>query len=303
MDHIPVLLHETIRLLALRPGMTVVDATFGRGGHAAHIAEAIGPTGLLIAFDADERNIAHAASKSFQSRTAFIMGNFRKMNTLLAERGISPGAVNACVFDLGLNSLQLESSGRGFSFQTDEPLVMTLEAHPGEQALTAQEIIHEWSEESLESILRGFGGEQFATRIARALVHARTRETIETTRQLADIVTQAVPPFYRRRRIHPATKTFQALRIAVNDELGALREGLVHAWEYLAPAGRLAVISFHDGEDRIVKQFFKNLVPEKGTLLNKKPIVPSRDEVLENPRARSAKLRGIQKNETRLNTT
>lgn len=296
MSHIPVLLQETIDGLNLSEGLTVVDATLGRGGHAKAIGERLGATGMLIAIDADEKNVADATKNlgKVPCNAVFITENFRNIEKVLSGQGISAGGVDRFLFDLGLNSLQLESSGRGFSFQVDEPLLMTLTAD-FENGITVQTIVNEWSEESLEAILRGFGGEQFSGRIARVIVEERRQKKILTTFDLVTVIERAVPEFYKHRRIHYATKTFQALRIAVNDEFGAIAEALDTAWTYLALKGRIAVISFHEGEDRIIKTKFKNFKTTGGNILTRKPIEADRKEVTENPRSRSAKLRIIER--------
>lgn len=290
--HRSVLLHEAIDSLALSPSDTVVDATLGGAGHAREIAARLGKSGTLIAFDADEHAIARGkeALKDAQCTVHFVHKNFRHMRTELEKRGISH--IDKALFDLGWSGYQL-SEGRGFSFLSDEPLSM---AYDNGQALSADTIVHEWKEESLADIIFGWGGERYARRIASAIVAAREKAPIKTARALADIVRMAVPARARYGRIHPATKTFQALRIAVNDELGALEEGLRHAWKMLAENGRIAVISFHSLEDRVVKQRFVDIERAgEGVRITKKPVAPSAQEVAENPRARSAKLRVVEK--------
>jgi len=297
--HIPVLLHEVIEGLSIKKGATVVDATLGRAGHARIIADKIGEEGRLIAIDADYNNIVHSEEilGNVGCKVEFVNDNFRRMEVILGKLLSGYESVDGFIFDLGLNSIQLDESGRGFSFLSDEPLIMTLSTGPDSDAVTASDIINGWSQESIETILRGFGGEQFAGRIARHIVEARARGKIRTTLELATIVRTAVPDFYKKRRINCATKTFQALRIAVNDEFGAIKEGISGAWRYLKNGGRIAVISFHDGEDRIVKSLYRDMKKSGGRIINKKVIVPSRDEIRDNPRSRSAKLRIIEKNE------
>ncbi|MFA6006854.1 MAG: 16S rRNA (cytosine(1402)-N(4))-methyltransferase RsmH [Candidatus Paceibacterota bacterium] len=296
-EHIPVLLQETIDGLNLKLGQTVVDATLGRGGHTCEISKKIGTSGWLIGLDADEQNVNDVKDflGALECKTTLKIGNFRDIKNTLEIVGTKPGEVDRFLFDLGLNSVQLESSGRGFSFQINEPLVMTLERNPGENVLTARVIVNEWSEESLEAILRGFGGEQFSGRIARVIVEERKHKKILTTFDLVEIIEKAVPEFYKHRKIHFATKTFQALRIAVNDEFGSVVIALGSAWDYLAPSGRIAVITFHDGEDRIVKKKFIDFKKRGGVIITKKVIAPTQTEVKKNPRARSAKLRIIEK--------
>ena len=205
--------------------------------------------------------------------------------------------VDGVMFDLGFNSYQIENSGRGFSFRTNEPLLMTFKKVPNENDITADSIINSWDEEHIADILYGYGEERFARRIARGIIAARKIKKIERTVELVDIVKSSTPRWYHARRIHPATKTFQALRIAVNDEIETLRKGLREALSILKRGGRLAVISFHSIEDRVVKQFFNGASKDgHGMIITKKPIVPQRDEISRNPRARSAKLRIFESN-------
>jgi 16S rRNA (cytosine1402-N4)-methyltransferase len=287
--HIPVLFNETITGLALRPGMTVVDATFGGGGHARAIAEAIGKDGRLVAFDADADAFRRVDVNTFPSKVIPVVDNFRNLGKVLDEKGIT--SIDAFLFDLGLSSFSLESSGRGFSFQRDEPLLMTFSETPGE--VTAETVVNDWSEETLADIIYGFGEDRFSRRIARAIVTAREEKRLTSTKALADVISAVVKPGAKGR--HPATRTFQAIRMAVNDEFGAIKEGLRSAVERSSAGGRIAVISFHSGEDRIVKNLFKEFSTEGiARIITKKPIVPTRTEQKENPRARSAKLRIVE---------
>lgn len=292
--HQPVLLHEAIEQLDIQPGDTIVDATLGGAGHARAIAEKLGEKGTLVGFDLDSDAIERArdALKNSRCRVHLVEANFRHTHEELMKLGVSH--ITKSLFDLGWSSYQLDS-GRGFSFQRDEPLLMTY-AKSGERILTASVVVNEWEEESLADIIFGWGEERYSRRIAHAIVAAREKKPIRTSGELAEIISASVPSKYRYGRIHPATRTFQALRIAVNDELGALKEGLESTWEMLAPKGRIAVISFHSIEDRLVKQLFA--LWEKsgsGVRITKKPITPSRAEIMENPRSRSAKLRVISK--------
>jgi len=287
--HIPVLLRQTIDLLALRPGAVVVDGTVGAGGHAKEIAERIGPTGTLICLDQDSNALAEASSRlsTCAAKMHFLHTNFRNIPAALDSLSISN--VDAIVLDIGISSMHVESSGRGFTFLRDEPLLMTMEHPIPEGTKTAHDIVNSAREEDLADIIFRYGEERFSRRIARAIVLARKQKTIETSNELADIILRAMP---RRGKRHPATRVFQALRIAVNDELGALAEGISGGISRLVPGGRIAVISFHSLEDRIVKNMFRDGKKEGIlTLLTKKPIVPTREEVRENPRSRSAKLR------------
>lgn len=294
MAHVSVLLQETIDALDLREGDTVCDATFGGGGHSAAIAERIGKTGKLYVLDQDADAFTEQSITGLNRKCQlhFAVENFRRIGEALDRMGA--GALDAVVFDLGLSSRQLDESGRGFSFRFDEPLEMTF-AKEG-AVVTARTVVNDWSEETIRDILRGFGEEPFAGRIARAIVEARRVKRIERTGELVAIVESAVPTWYRRRKTHPATRTFQAIRMAVNDELGAIESGIPEAFRRLKPGGRLAVISFHSVEDRAVKRLFRELAAQGlGHIWPKRPIVPSKEEVVRNPRSRSAKLRVIRK--------
>ncbi len=291
LGHTSVLLQETIDGLALSAGKVAIDATTGGGGHTQALAQAVGPKGTVLAIDRDTDNIARARKRltNLQAEIHFVLGNFRDIEALAQKAGIT--AADAIVFDLGWSSFHLDS-GRGFSFKQDEPLLMTYEATPSSETLTAKEIVNTWEEEHIADILYGFGEERFSRRIARAIAAARKEQSIETTGQLVAIIESAVPGWYKHGKIHPATRTFQALRIAVNDELEALERGLSGALSLLANSGRIAVISFHSLEDRIVKRFFKDKQADGwGEICTKRPITASREEIQQNPRSRSAKLR------------
>jgi 16S rRNA (cytosine1402-N4)-methyltransferase len=278
-----------------KQGGVYVDATLGAGGHTRLICERIGAQGTLIGIDEDEDALirAKAATEGLGTNMHLIRGNFRNVAQIVHDLGYEH--INGIMFDLGLSTPQLETSGRGFSFQRDEPLLMTF-GKEGSALITAEVIVNEWSLETLTDILRGFGEERFAKRIASAIVAARETRRITRTSELVEIISHAVPAWYCHRKIHFATKTFQALRIAANDEMNALPEGLAGALELLAPGGIMAVISFHSLEDRFVKHFFKQKAQEgAGTLLTKKPIVPDKEELTHNRKARSAKLRALQK--------
>ncbi|MCL9972320.1 MAG: 16S rRNA (cytosine(1402)-N(4))-methyltransferase RsmH [Candidatus Pacebacteria bacterium] len=294
-QHHTVLLKESIDGLNLEPRDVVVDGTVGQGGHAALIAERVGPHGTVLMLDADESSLAAAKERLAEANThlIYVHGNFRAIKEHAARAGIT--SADGILFDLGWHQGQMES-GRGFSFREDAPLLMTLTTNPEPYQVTAADIIGNWNEDELVTLFREYGGERFAGRIARTIVETRVRRPITTSKQLADVVQSAVPGKFRGGRIHPATKVFQALRIAVNDELEALKEGIASALQLLAPNGRLAIITFHSLEDKIVKEAFKQAaVDGMGTLITKKPTVPGRSEVLVNRRARSAKLRIFQK--------
>jgi len=293
--HASVLLHEAVAGLSLSRGDTVVDATLGLGGHTEALAHAVGDTGVVIGIDADHEAIHKAKERLAGVGTTvhFVHGNFRDITAHLQRIGMSE--VNGILFDLGWNATQL-TSGRGFSFRANEPLVMTLDATPHEDAVTARSIVNEWSEEDLADIIRTLGEERFAGRIAHAIAVRRRSAPIEKADELAEIVASSVPAFYRNGRTHPATKTFQALRMMVNDELTSLTAALEQSFALLASGGRIAVITFHSLEDGLVKRIFKKFVQEdRATLVTKKPTIPSREEIIKNPRARSAKLRIITK--------
>ncbi len=273
-----------------------MDVTLGLAGHARELAKQLGKTGLLIGLDADASLLAKAKEnlRGVSCETIFINTNFRNIKLALDEVGVAE--VDKVLFDLGLNSEHFDSSGRGFTFQKDEPLLMTLIANPNENTLTAREIVNTWAEESLADIIYGYGEERLSRRIARAIVEARQKKPIETTLDLVEVIKGAMPTGRLHGKTHFATKTFQALRITVNDEIGALKEGLAGAWQKLSHGGRVAAISFHSLEARTVKNFFKEKVASgEGRLINKKAIGPSREEELANPRSRSAQLRVIEK--------
>ena len=293
--HKTVLLNETIDGLNLSLDAVIVDGTFGGGGHSALVCKKF-PSSRIIALDKDKSAFSKAEDK-FKGLTCtldFNNENFRDLDKVLNSLDIEN--VDAIILDLGLSSDQLDNSQRGFSFLRDEPLLMTMKENPNEEDLTVKDIVNTWGEENLANIIYGYGGEKFSRRIAKNIVDERQKREINTTFELVKIIEDSVPFFYKKGRIHCATKTFQALRIAVNDELGALSDGLEKGFTYLKEGGRMAVISFHSLEDRIVKNFFKE--KEKtgyGRLINKKPIIPSEIEIKENSRSRSAKLRIIEK--------
>lgn len=295
MTHVSVLVEETLALLALQEGDVVLDGTLGSAGHGEAILRKIGH-GTYIGLDVDQSALARSKERisGFSATIHLVRENFRNLDAVLQELGIRQ--VKKVLLDLGWSTEQFEEGGRGLSFHHDEPLQMTLADTVSENELTAQEIVNTYQEEELADLIYTYGEEQFSRRIAKAIVAARKEKAIETTKELVTIIEGAVPKFYLFRRIHPATKTFQALRIAVNDELEVLREGLRKALEALEAGGRIAVITFHSLEDRIVKHMFLDWAREgKGSVLTKKPIIASSKEIAENKRARSAKLRGFEK--------
>ena len=295
--HIPVLLHEAIALLEIKHDDIVLDATLGGAGHARAIADLLGNKGTCIGFDLDADAIARATSalEGSKSQVLFIKSNFRYLEKELSTRNVTQ--INKALFDLGWSSFQL-SAGRGFSFLTDEPLLMTYAKTSDDGVLTAGMIVNTWGEESIADIIYGWGEERYSRRIARAIVERRKIRPFQIASDLGETIKSAVPSVYRNGRLHPATRTFQALRIATNDEFGALRDGLSGAWKLLAPKGRIAVITFHSLEDRIVKELFLDWQRDgSGTRITHRAMKPSLEEIQSNPRSRSAKLRVIEKNE------
>jgi 16S rRNA (cytosine1402-N4)-methyltransferase len=308
MEHTPVMLSQVIAGLNLRPGATCIDATLGGGGHAAALLQATGPAGRLLGLDADPEAIERVKLRlaADAHRVTLIQANFRELGAVVRSRSAAEGftAVDAILLDLGISSYQLSGPARGFSFLAAGPLDMRMDPACD---LTAAEIVNEWSQEDLANVIYRYGEETHSRRIARAIVAARP---LRTTAELADVVAGSRGGRAERSRIHPATKTFQALRIAVNDELGALEAVLPQAVELLTAGGRVAVITFHSLEDRIVKQFMQReardcICPPELPLvglcrcghhatvriITGKPIPPDEGEIIANPRSRSAKLR------------
>jgi 16S rRNA (cytosine1402-N4)-methyltransferase len=288
MMHVSVLLDTAIDYLAIRPGGTYVDATFGAGGHARAILSQLSSTGRLIAIDADPDAIARARTITSPNFT-FVHANFSELRRILNDCGVAQ--VDGVLFDLGVSSMQLDNAERGFSFRDSAPLDMRMNPYAGR---SAYDILATASERELADIFFNYGEERAARRIAHAIVIRRNSGTLpKTTYEFAAFVSGVVHRPGKRERIHPATRVFQALRIAVNDELDVLRDGLVAAVDTLRGAGRIVAISFHSLEDRIVKQTFRD--DERLDVLTKKPLVPSEREMAENPRARSAKMRAAQR--------
>lgn len=287
--HIPVLLDETIHYLAPSENQSFIDCTFGEGGHSLEILRHLGPKGRLLGIDCDV-NAIKSAQKNFASylnRVTIVCENFAKLAQIAAEYGFEN--VDGILLDLGFSSEQIERGGLGLSFRKNELLDMRLSARSGH--LTAQEIVNRWPQYKLEKIFREYADENKAKKIAQLIVEYRQREKIRYSLQLASLVEQAFPDGFSHR--HPATKVFQALRIAVNNELENLKLVLPQATDLLKREGKLAVISFHSGEDRIVKDFFRQNADLK--ILTKKPIQANIVEIRNNPRSRSAKLRVAQK--------
>lgn len=308
--HVTVLLNEAVAGLNIRPDGTYVDATLGGGGHSSAILNQL-TTGRLYSFDQDQTAIRYNQQhlKKFidDGRSILIEDNFRNLGTALAKNGVK--SVDGIVYDLGVSSPQFDDAQRGFSYKLDAPLDMRMNQ---QQALSAMNVVNEWPYEKLVKILYRYGEERFAKQIARKIERRRESKPIKTTFELVDVIKEAIPAAARRHGGHPAKKTFQAIRIAVNDELGALEDSLEQALELLNVGGRISVITFQSLEDRLVKIMFHEKVsladelppglpvipPEmqpKFKLINKKPILPSQEELANNHRAHSAKLRIIER--------
>src|SRR5438477_5522860 len=306
-DHVPVLAEAVREALAVRPGETVVDATFGAGGHAALLAADLQGRGKLIAIDRDPTARSYFArfEKSAGVQARLLRGDFGVVLGQLAENEVRADAI---LLDLGVSSMQLDRPERGFSYATDAPLDMRMDTS---QSLSAREVVNEWPERELVTIFRRYGEERYAKQIARAIVRERGQLPFERTGELVETIKGAIPAPARFGEGHPAKRVFQALRIAVNDELGSLEAALPAALEMLRPGGRLAVISFHSLEDRIVKHFLRD--KERGCTcppdfpvcicghepelraIERRPIKPSQAEIAANPRAASARLRAAVK--------
>ena len=289
--HIPVLLKEVVEYLPIPHGGVLLDGTIGEGGHSLAIAKATGGQMTILGIDRDKDALLRSQNvlSVVPCKTIYKEGNYRDYKKFMEEEGIAQ--VDGFLLDLGYSSNQIDAGARGFSFQTDEPLLMTYEVIPKDGEMTAEYIVNHWDRENLVTIIRNYGEEKHAKRIADAIVDARGKNQIRTSRQLSEIIERAIR---RRGKVHPATKTFQALRIAVNDELGSLRRTLEDVNEILRPKGRIAVISFHSLEDRIVKEFGRDNL-DKFRPIFKKPVVAGDEEVTANPRSRSAKLRVYEK--------
>lgn len=317
MSHVPVLLNEVIEVLNPKPGEFFIDGTIGSGGHAIEILKKILPDGKLLGIDWDEQSLKTAESrikekfgknsgKSLEkdSRIVLVHGNYADLPQILKR--LKDGKfkrlkASGLLLDLGMSSDQLEHSGKGFSFLRNEPLIMRynlpdvsrIESNES-RMMTAAEVVNGLNEEELTALFRKYSGERFSRKIARQIKEDRKKKRILTTFDLVETIKKAVPKNYERGRIHPATRVFQALRIYVNDELGNLERLLKNIDKIIENKGRVAVISFHSLEDRLVKNYFRQMAKEKkAEILTKKPIIPTRREITENPRARSAKLRTI----------
>ncbi len=305
MKHIPVLLAETIDSLQLKPGMNVIDCTLGDAGHSEAMLEKIAPSGRLLGIDLDPEAVLRAKQFLYQfaDRTVFVRDNFVNLQNIIEKNNFSP--VQAILMDLGWSTPQFEERGRGFSFLTDEPLDMQYSGNQMTEAknqMSAAEIVNTYTKEELKKMLKQLGEEPFSAEIADKIVEYRKNKQFEKTGELVEVILQVYREKLRSAAqipwiggLHPATKVFQALRIEVNHELESLKSVLPQAVEMLASGGRFAVITFHSLEDRIVKQYFKTMENKQIRLVNKKPIIASAEELGTNPKARSAKLRVVEK--------
>jgi len=285
-EHIPVLVEEVMTFLRCEAGRTYVDATLGGGGHASEILKRSAPDGILIGMEWDEDALSEAtgALRPFGDRVKIFRENFIHLPDLMKNE-----SVDGILLDLGLSSIQLEKEGRGFSFRGDGALDMRMDQRMDQ---TAADLVNRLSSEELESIIFQYGEERWAKRIARAVVQEREREPIRTVEALRKVIYRTIPKRFHSRRIDPSTRTFQALRIKVNEELENLKKILDTGWKILKKEGRICVISFHSLEDRMVKEAFRRLQKEgQMRILTKKPVMPSEEERKRNPRSRSAKLR------------
>ena len=297
--HIPVFPKEVLQYLDPKPNENFIDCTIGEAGHAIEILKKTSPGGKLLGIDLNSDSLKSSEFKIKESgldgkRIVLANDNFANLKNIAERFNFRP--VQGILFDLGISSEELEKSGRGFSFLRDEPLLMTLRKDIKPDDLTAEKIVNNFRTEELEKIFKEYGEERFAGRIAARIAEERKRKRIKTTGELVEIIRKALPAKYKYGKIHFATRTFQALRIATNDELANLEKALVQALNVLSLRGRLAVISFHSLEDRIVKNFLKERQKNNSVkILTKKPVRPGEEEIAGNPRSRSAKLRAAEK--------
>lgn len=291
--HIPVLVQDIITYLRLKKGMVIVDCTIGVGGHAVEILKNTGDSGCLIGIDRDREALKEAKARLGRISTRFRLfhSNYRDVDLILEEAKIAK--IDGALFDLGASSFQIDRAERGFSIRLDGPLDMRMDR--GDR-IKASDIINDYTKRELATVFKKYSDERFASRIADRIVGERSRQRIEKTSRLAEIVTEALPYSYRFRRIHPATKVFMALRIAVNEEIESLQAGLEKIIPFLKKDSRICVISFHSIEDRVVKNRFRELANlHQLKIVTKKPIRPDEEEIEKNPRSRSAKLRVAEK--------
>jgi len=288
-EHIPVLLNEVLHFLSPKPNENFIDATFGMGGHTTAILESNGPGGRVLGIELDVSVYEKSSAAEWKKRLILRNDSYTNIEAVASEEHIKP--ISGILFDLGFSSWHIEGSGRGFTFQKNEPLDMRYQT--SSNSITAEDVVNELPERELGNIFLKYGQERFAFRISKAIMEARKKSRIKTTYELAELIDNVYPARFSS-RLHPATKTFQALRIYVNQELEAIEKTLPTAFSLLSSGGRLVVISFHSLEDRIVKNYFRSLAQKKRvTLLTKKPVVASGEELVKNPRARSAKLRAL----------
>lgn len=290
--HEPVLLKETIENLNLEPGKFIVDGTVNGGGHSKEILKKISPNGMLLGIDLDEE-IVDLTRKELEnyghllkSKVVIMQGNYSDISKILEKENL--GLADGLLLDLGFSSWHIDNSKRGFSFLKDEPLIMNYK----NSGKTAKDFLNQANLDEIYQVIKKYGEERYAFRIAKKIIEQRKIKTIKTTRDLVNIINQAVPKFYKHQKLHPATKTFQALRIYINNELENLKNVLESLKKIVKRGGRVLIISFHSLEDRLVKNYFKKM--EKNNemkILTKKPIVPTQTEILINPKSRSAKLR------------
>ena len=291
--HQPVLLSKVLAYLIEQRDGVYIDCTLGGGGHAEAMLKCLSSEAQLLGIDQDSIALAAAANRlePYKRQITLVHGNFSRLESIWRDTGLA--APMGILFDLGVSSPQLDDKGRGFSYQEDAPLDMRMDQ---KQLFTAAQLLNTWSEKEIARIIIQYGEERWAARIASFIVQQRARKPLATTGELVDLIKAAIPAAARRRGPHPARRTFQALRIAVNKELEVLSSGLKAAANILAPGGRIVVISFHSLEDRIAKQTFRGLAAENNfTILTKKPIIPTNEEIEQNPRARSSKLRAMMK--------
>ena len=296
MKHISVLLNESVDGLAIKEGDIIVDGTLGGGGHTLEIIRRFSKKVKIICLDLDKDAIERVEKLVDLNNSDVIFKNagFQDIDKVLSDLKIIK--VDRILLDLGLSSFQLEEGERGFSFLKNEPLLMTMKKNPKEDDLTAYKIVNTWDEKTLADIIFGFGEEKYARKIAKGIAEARLVKKIETTFDLVEIINKEVGRFYKGKKINPSTKTFQALRIATNSELANLEEVIKKGFSCLEKGGRMAIISFHSLEDRIIKKAFVELKSKDLVkIITKKPIIPSETEVKSNPRSRSSKLRLIEK--------
>ena len=294
MIHKPVLVKEVLEYLNPGQNENFVDCTVGEGGHAEEILKINGPDGKVLGIDLDPLQISSAEwlQTQFGGRIILANNSYINLREIVENKKLEP--VNGILLDLGMSSAQLEGIAKGFTFKVEQGLDMRYSDQVGH--LTAEKIINEWPLEDIEKILKEYGEEKFAKKIAKNIIETRKNGRIKTTFQLIEVIKSSVPASYNRAKIHPATRTFQALRIAVNDELENIKKVLPQAINVLTKGGRLVVISFHSLEDRIVKKFFNQLAKDqKVKILTKKPVTASREEIRKNSRSRSAKLRVLEK--------